>query len=337
MQEAGESKAGGGFVLYPSDSEGVRAPSGLGGDAPEACPQCGSIRLQKAGTRKLKRGGQRQMYRCSDCFHRFSSRNRSGKNTHPEAILEALCLICQGVPYDVIIEKLRLQYRVVRTKSAISRWATDFPLPWREMLASVRVANPLVRGYLFTHAGLRYHYRLHRGKLLLSKRHAGLVRYLEQLPGFLKPEIFDNALHCSQLSHLKNPGARHCRETQLTELAGRALTLSPSNQRRHTTLQTYFLYCDRNTVATEVPVYMRDPDLGLVAGHIDFVQVQGDKILLLDYKPKAAGQLPDKVVTQLSLYALALSRRTGLSLGSMQCGWFDDRDVFYFDPWRVSK
>jgi hypothetical protein len=35
-----------------------------------------------------------------------------------------------------------------------------------------------------------------------------------------------------------------------------------------------------------------------------------------------------KGVTQLAIYALALSRRTGVPVKAMKCAWFDERDYF---------
>ena len=35
---------------------------------------------------------------------------------------------------------------------------------------------------------------------------------------------------------------------------------------------------------------------------------------------------------QLTIYALALARRTGLPLKLFKCGWFDEKDYFEFYP-----
>jgi hypothetical protein len=37
-------------------------------------------------------------------------------------------------------------------------------------------------------------------------------------------------------------------------------------------------------------------------------------------------------VTQLTIYALALSRRPGLLLMAFKCAWFDEEDYFQFFP-----
>ena len=65
--------------------------------------------------------------------------------------------------------------------------------------------------------------------------------------------------------------------------------------------------------------------------HFDFPQLRSEYLHLLDYKPEPA---KDKhAVTQLMLYAMALSRRTGLPVKAFKCAWFDERDYFeFFQP-----
>ena len=72
----------------------------------------------------------------------------------------------------------------------------------------------------------------------------------------------------------------------------------------------------------------------LLTGHIDLVQVRNGCIHLLDYKPNAAKEKP---IEQLTWYALALSRLTGLRLFNFVCGWFDERDYFEFYPLHAVK
>lgn len=87
----------------------------------DICPQCGGTAFTKAGKRTLKSGEHRQLYRCVACDKRFSTRNRSGKDTAPQAILKALTLVCRGYSYDEILATLKREYDIVRSKSALSR------------------------------------------------------------------------------------------------------------------------------------------------------------------------------------------------------------------------
>ena len=72
----------------------------------------------------------------------------------------------------------------------------------------------------------------------------------------------------------------------------------------------------------------------LLTGHIDLIQVRNGQIHLLDYKPNAAKENP---VEQLTWYALAMSRLTGLRLFEFKCAWFDEKDYFEFYPLHVVK
>ena len=67
-------------------------------------------------------------------------------------------------------------------------------------------------------------------------------------------------------------------------------------------------------------------------GHIDLLQMRNGRIRILDYKPNA---VRDKSITQRMLYALALSRRTGLRLYDFVCAWFDEHHYFAFYPLHV--
>lgn len=67
----------------------------------------------------------------------------------------------------------------------------------------------------------------------------------------------------------------------------------------------------------------------LITGHIDILQIRNGSVHILDYKPNAAKERP---LEQLTLYALALSRLTGLRVYHFKCAWFDEKDYFEFFP-----
>ena len=70
----------------------------------------------------------------------------------------------------------------------------------------------------------------------------------------------------------------------------------------------------------------------LITGHIDMLQIRNGNVHILDYKPNAAHERP---LEQLTLYALALSRLTGLRVYHFKCAWFDEKDYFEFYPLHV--
>lgn len=70
----------------------------------------------------------------------------------------------------------------------------------------------------------------------------------------------------------------------------------------------------------------------LITGHIDILQIRNGMVHILDYKPRAEKERP---IEQLTLYAMALSRLTGLRLFEFKCAWFDEKDYFEFYPLHV--
>ena len=108
------------------------------------------------------------------------------------------------------------------------------------------------------------------------------------------------------------------------------------------------LTTDSVTVAVEVPIYLTPADIthmqqqlgfhipidtsATITGHIDVLQIRNGRVHVLDYKP---GAIHERPIAQLMVYALALSRRTGLRLFDFTCAWFDDRHYFEFYPLHV--
>lgn len=72
----------------------------------------------------------------------------------------------------------------------------------------------------------------------------------------------------------------------------------------------------------------------LLTGHIDLIQVRNGIVHILDYKPNAEKEKP---IEQLTWYALALSRLTGLRLYEFKCAWFDEHAYYEFYPLHVVK
>jgi ATP-dependent exoDNAse (exonuclease V) beta subunit len=109
-------------------------------------------------------------------------------------------------------------------------------------------------------------------------------------------------------------------------MAALVLPTAPNNKKRHETLQRFMLVNDSVTIAVEVPVFLTrddiryyrsrgfdlDFDSDVITGHIDFLQIRNGHIHILDYKPEARKETHAHV--QLTIYALALARRTGLPL-----------------------
>ena len=71
-----------------------------------------------------------------------------------------------------------------------------------------------------------------------------------------------------------------------------------------------------------------------LTGHIDVLQIRTGKVHILDYKP---GANKEKPIAQLMVYALAISRRTGIKLFDIVCAWFDEDNYYEFYPLNVVR
>ena len=140
-----------------------------------------------------------------------------------------------------------------------------------------------------------------------------------------------------------------CQKSKISEHAqepSRFLTGCNNNNKRHSIIEKFLLCCDRDTVAVEVPVWYWDKKKKRgVCGHaqkseifgipeifdfcdIDILQVKFGKVWIMDFKPNAASENVDKVVSQLWLYARALSFRAGVGLEDIVCCWFHKNQRF---------
>ena len=232
----------------------------------------------------------------------------------------------------------------------------------KDMIATATLAHRQLYRYLF-----------HRAKcdLIISddfkhRRFGPLQEFLEMVPGECPHQYFQDGLRASEtpLTFSKTQMIVRAKQNYANKLCAFVLQSIKDNKQRHHALQKFMLANDSVTVATEVPVYLTKDDLEhmktqlgfemytksagtgsttavckigtgtpkLITGHIDILQIRNGQIHILDYKPNAAKERP---IEQLTLYAMALSRLTGLRLFEFKCAWFDENDYFEFFPLHV--
>jgi len=211
-----------------------------------------------------------------------------------------------------------------------------------------------------------YRYRFHRAKCDLiiqddfkHRRFGPLQEFLAMVPGECPHQYFQDGQRASEkpLAFSKTQMIVRSKQNYATRLATFVLQSVKDRKLRHDALQKFMLANDTVTVATEVPVYITKDDIEhmqtqlgfeiyqnnvetqnlaslpkLITGHVDFLQIRNGQIHILDYKPNAAKEQP---IEQLTLYAMALSRLTGLRLFEFKCAWFDEKDYFEFFPLHV--
>lgn len=259
--------------------------------------------------------------------------------------------------------------------STLSNWLTEFKMvtPFERMREfAIKKYSPkdMVITATLAHRQL-YRYRFHRAKCGLMieqefrhRKFLSLQEFLEMVPAECPHQYFQEGLRASEspLTFSKQAMIVRGKTNYATKIAFSVLQSVKERVRRHEALQKFMLYNDSVTVATEVPVYITRDDLEhmqtqlgfemyvngdmlskdksnacsglpkLITGHIDILQIRNGQIHILDYKPRAEKERP---VEQLTLYAMALSRLTGLRMYEFKCAWFDEKDYFEFYPLHV--
>ena len=301
---------------------------------PKICPYCDGARIVCCGKRTTQKG-IRQIYRCNDCLRRFSNENPTNLRIKPRVIRRLIALVCQGYTYEEAIRFAAKRFRTNVSKSSLSNWVNSFKPPYLKMRDLNFGHAPIVRSHLFTHRNLNYNYQVHLPKLDLCD-FEGLKEYLNNITFKINSVDFEDGLRCSQLKLARNPGLYHAVNAPVNRLAANARQLAAHNRDRHPAIEEYFISCDGTTIAVEIPVVCKLPEIGVVAGHIDILQIYRGRIFIMDYKPNAAKENPSKVVTQLSLYAGGLVQQTGLDWEDIRCAYFDEEDYYSFQPsWEL--
>ncbi|MDO8521163.1 MAG: hypothetical protein Q7S52_03540 [bacterium] len=342
----------------------------------EFCPYCESVDFVKRGVRKNK-FGEAQLYLCRNplCGRTFTARDIKGKKFPLRIVIDAMSYYNLGFTLEYSCALVKKKFGSAPDPQTLSGWIEEYkPLCRYERLRpwAVKYCKPqeTVEVVTMAHRQL-YRFRYHRAKTYLmleefrNRNLTPLKEYLDNVSSETPHQYFSEGGRMSEIKSKfdkadmivksKTNFANH-----LAEFVLRAVT---ENKQRHEELQRFFIANDSVTVATEVPVYIRREDVehlekvlkfkvtddGLVelkgkkrseampkllTGHIDFVQIRNGCVHLLDYKPNAAKEQP---IEQLTWYAMAMSRLTGLRLFDFKCGWFDEKDYFEFYPLHVVK
>ena len=317
------------------------------------CPKCNAAYTVRKGRRR-NRLQIVSLYQCAECLHRFTG-NPGRNRTYPlRHILEAVSLYHLGHSLSDSQRILRVKARVDIPEGTIRSWlAAHRKLATYARLRTTakKLFSPqrIIRTYELEHRQV-YRFQQHRAKaelLLASHPHEHLApirAYLDSINNHFPHRLFQEEAHRSSTfpATITPPIVR--KVNHATQLARLVLPTSPTNKKRHETLQRFMLINDSVTVAVEVPVYLTAEDLAYfrgagfalnfasdcITGHIDFLQIRNGFIHILDYKPEARKE--KRAHVQLTIYALALSRRTGLPLKHFKCAWFDEHDYFEFFP-----
>ncbi len=286
-------------------------------------------------------------------------------------ILSALIDYHTGFTLEETAARLKKKTRRNVSPSTIGSWLEQYKsqCSYRRLRAqglSRFPANQTIRTVKLYHRQI-YSFAYHRPKLDFlragalddkrkgDQRFAPLADFLEHVPTDCPHELFsaegNSKARASQAEATFADTAHaivNIRENAATETAALIIPAVGNNKLRHETLQRFMLANDSVTLAAEIPIWLREPDIAAIearwgirlapkvpegertiTGHIDFLQVRNGAVHLLDYKPDATTNKP---FAQLTIYALALSHLTSIPLFDFKCAWFNEQQYCEFFP-----
>ena len=328
----------------------------------EKCPYCNGKEIAKWGQRKKKYEFS-QIYYCHYCKRKFTTPKAKGKSFPLRIILEGLCLYNVGYSADDASGLLKEQFGIEVNPRTLREWVSEY----KELCSYARLRpygmklynkhQVIQTAHLF-HRQV-YDFSVHRAKLALilqEHKHArfdNLREFLEAIQSECPHQFFQEGERSSEAKLDFDTQDVIIREKTnfAVRIANLALQAVNDNKLRHLTLQKFMLCNDSVTVATEVPVYMDKYDIEhmqealnfripikldrVLTGHIDILQIRNGAVHILDYKPDASKGKRGSAISQLTLYALMLSRLTGLRVYDFKCAWFDHNSYYEFFPLHV--
>lgn len=344
-------------VRYPL-SEAPQAPSR---ENPLSCPYCSSKDTVKSGLRKKKYEPQ-QRFLCNACGRLFVAPKAKGKSFPLKIILEAISYYNTGFTLAESCRFLKEKSGLDVKEPSLSNWLKEYEelcsySRMREYGLKLYSPHQVIQTVNLYHRQV-YDFCYHRAKtalILQDFKHSkfeNVREFLEAVQTECPHQFFQEGERASEENVKFDMSGLMIREKQnfATRIANLALQAVNDNKLRHKALQRFMLCNDSVTVATEVPVYMDEMDIEhmqealgfkiplkldkVMTGHIDILQIRNGNVHILDYKPLKSAKR-DKPVSQLTLYALALSRLTGLRLYDFKCAWFDENAYFEFFPLHV--
>ncbi len=327
----------------------------------QKCQNCGSKNIVKAGKKRLKQQTV-QRYKCSSCNKFFSDKQLKNKTYPAKIILNAISYYNLGNTLEETKNTIARKFKIPVPITTIQSWIKEYSgicTYARLRKEAIKPYNPndIIFSQTLNHIQ-PYIFKCHKAKLEIltkeSPQFAAIKDYIEKINQKNFPHhIFTynkgnnaNEKRASQLkfSHLKIE--TKSKNNLACKLATLALNLAATNKQRHETIQNFFLINDSTTIAVEVPIYLTNWDAGYyrnqkgfifplnnyttpITGHIDLLQIRNGLIHILDYKPEA-----DKIkpIEQLTIYAMALSRKLNLPLYYFKAAWFDESNYFEFFP-----
>jgi len=326
------------------------------------CPFCNGNIIRR-GLRK-KKYETVQRYYCVKCNKSFISAITKNKTYPLKIIIDSVTLYNRLTPLEQIPDIIKERYGISITSRIISHWLKEYGqyLPFlrmREFASKKYDKKEFIEETKLFHKQI-YNFKYHRAKLdlILNEefrhyRFRPLQEFLELAIAECPHQIFQNSTkRASDYKNIFNLDQVKIvkKENTAVKVANFITQVISNNKLRHEILQEFMIANDSVSIAAETAVLINSEDImhlkhelnfeipitledgEYITGHIDLIQIRNGSIYLLDYKPSASKEKP---IEQLTLYALALSRLTGIRLYHMRCAWFDDKNYYEFFPLHV--
>lgn len=305
------------------------------------CPICNyNKNVIKSGIRKIK-NEIIQTYYCKSCSKRFTDRKIKRTSYNPKHIITAITYFNFGHTLDQTVKTMSKKYKIKIPISTLSYWIHRFKNEF--LFIKFRTTYKIEPETLIRTKKLQhqqpYLFQVHSLKLnILGKQFPKLKYYINSMIENPQDQLFQNksVLRCSELAKILKieiPRTKQINNNLATKLTNLGLALVKAKKERHQVIEDFFLINDSVTIASEVPVYVlkTESDFGNdLVGHIDLIQIRNNKIYILDYKPEIVNK--NIAITQLSLYAKALSTRTKIKKSEFICAYFNDNNYIQFNP-----
>lgn len=310
------------------------------------CPFCSSTfpTVLREGARSTK-SGRVQRYYCKSCERYFSERNFPGTKHPPRVIFAAITFYNQGYTLDGTAKQLKQRHKVTISQSTIHSWVRRYSdvCSFSKLRHRYKLdPEKTILAKRFEHDQV-YNYKLHTLKAnLMGKGHPSLKGYLFNILRSFDSSPFSSGNRCSETVIFNRISAKKLSTSTAPLLCKMGLETARRTRERHDKVEHFFLINDLATVAVEIPVFATGREIkkilpgwnrGNLHGHIDMLQYRAGRIVVMDYKPVPPDVL--KTQNQLSLYAMLLSIRTGVSLETLKCGYFNKEEHREFYPTRL--
>jgi hypothetical protein len=326
------------------------------------CKNCNSNEIIKKGIRKAKLQ-LKQAYQCKKCSKKFTLDN--AKTTYPTSIiLKAISAYNLGCNLQQTQKKMEKTHNIKIPLSTISSWLNQYKAictfaRLRKQATKLYSPRSMIKKQTLSHIQ-PYTFQYHQAKLEIlikeNPKFAPIKSYIEKISSkdfphhiftYDKTKEDNNSRQRASNIKFQHLGVKQIQKDNFAcKLASLALNLASSNKERHQKIQDFMLINDSTTIATEIPIYLTNWDAGYyrnekgfifpldsnntpITGHIDILQIRNGLMHIIDYKPNAHKINPTE---QLTIYALAPSRKLNLPLYHFKSAWFDESGYNEFYP-----